>query len=98
MNRDALGDRNGELDLGINCLDDCRLCEGRRNEDNRNIGTGGSHCFLDGSEYWKGLASNINALASLAWVHATDDVRATSKHASGVLHALGTGHALDDDL
>ena len=42
-----------KLDFGVNRLDDRSLCEGRRNEDNRNIRTGGSHSFLDRSEYWK---------------------------------------------
>src|SRR5699024_6740838 len=40
----------------------------------------------------------VDALAGLAGVHAADDGGAGGEHPLGVLHPLGAGHALDDDL
>jgi len=79
-------------------LDDCSLSKGRWHEDDGDVGSGGGHRLGDGSEHWEVLALNGYSLAGLAGVDATNDVGATCEHALGVLHALGTGHALDDDL
>ena len=41
---------------------------------------------------------DLDALAGLSGVYTTNNVAAACEHALSVLHALGTGHALDDDL
>ena len=98
MHRDALGDHDGERDFGVDGLDHRVLGELRRHEDDRDVRAGLLDGLLDRAEHGEVLALDGDRLAGLAGVDAAHDVRAGLQHLGGVLHALGAGEALDDDL
>ena len=50
VHRDALGDHDGERDLGVDRLDHRGLGERRRHEDDRHVGAGLLHRLGDGAE------------------------------------------------
>src|SRR4051794_23731022 len=98
VHRDALGDDDGEPDLGVDGLDDRVLGAGRRHEDDADVRAGLLHGLGDAAEHRDAGAVEVDGLARLLGVHAADDGRAGGEHALGVLAPLGAGHALDDDL
>src|SRR6478735_5804758 len=99
LDGDALGDDHGERDAGVDRLGGGGLGEGGRHEDDADVGAGGLHRLGDGAEHGhRGAALELDGGARLARVDAADDRAAGAQHRLGVLHALGAGHALDDDL
>src|SRR5690606_5261829 len=98
VHRDAFGDDDRQADLGVDRLDDGVLGELRRHEDHGDVGAGGLDALGHRAEHGDLGAVEVDALAGLARVDATDDVGARREHATGVLGALGAGHALDEDL
>src|SRR5204863_9686398 len=61
-------------------------------------GAGRPYAVGDRSEDGDATVVEVDGAARLARVDAADDVRAGREHATGVLHALAAGHALDEDL
>src|SRR5690606_22973659 len=98
VHRDAFGDDDREADLRVDRFDHRVLGELRRHEDDGDVSTGGLHAFGYRAEDRYLGAVEVHHLAGLARVDTTDDVGARGKHATGVLGALGAGHALDEDL
>src|SRR5690606_9495623 len=92
--RDALGDRDDDLDAGVCGLEDRVGGVGRRHVDDRGVGAGLLDHVGDGVEH--GQAEVLGA--ALARGHAADDPGAVLDHLLGVEGALGAGEALDDDL
>ena len=98
VHRDALGDDDGQRDLGVDRLDHRVLGERRRHEADRHVRAGLAHRLGDRAEHRQRRAVDVDLGAGLAGVDAADDLAARGEHAAGVLHALGAGHALHDDL
>src|SRR5690606_24800025 len=98
VHRDALGDDDGERDLGVDGLDHRVLGELGRHEDDADVGTGLGHRLRHGAEDGEVLLADGHGLTGLAGIDATDDVGAGGEHLGRVLGALGPGDALNDDL
>ena len=92
--RDALGDADDELELGVDRLQDRVGGEGRRHVDRGGGGAGLRPRLGDGVE--DGQADV--GLAALAGGDAADHLRAVGDRLLGVEGALAAGQALADDL
>ena len=66
VHRDALGDDDGEPDLGVDGLDDGGLGERRRHEDDADVGAGLLHGLGDAAEDRDAGAVEVDARAGLA--------------------------------
>ena len=92
--RNALGDRDDQLDLGVDRLEDRVGGERRRHIDDRRGRAGRMFRFLDGVEHRQADMRR----AALARRHTADHLRTIGKRLFGVEGAGGAGHPLRDDL
>src|SRR5699024_10528905 len=90
---------NSKWHAGVDSLFHSRLGELRGDKDDGDVRTGGLNCFAYGTEdrdFFTGFKRY--SLARLLRVNAANNIGTRTEHALGVLHTLGTGHALNDDL
>ena len=98
LDRNALGDADGEVEAGVNAFEDGVAREWRRYEDNGYRRTRGGGGFVDGVEDRHLVAGVLEELAAFAWRDAGDELGAVVERELGVFGAEGTRDALDEDL
>ena len=98
LDRNALGDAHGEIEAGVDALEDGVTREGWRHEDHGNGGARGRGGLMDGIEDRNLVTGVLEKLAALAGGDARDDLRAVVEGQLGVFAAEGAGDSLDEDL
>src|SRR5690606_2547827 len=95
--RNAFGDRDHEIEAGVDALENGITGEGRRHEHRRRLGAGLLHGFGDGVEYRHLLAAVLKELAAFSGGDPGDDLRTVVDRQLRVPRAKGAGDALNDD-
>jgi hypothetical protein len=98
LDRNAFGDRDGEIKAGIDALEDRVAGERWRHEDRGDGGAGGVSGFGDRVEDRDPVAGVFEELAAFAGRDAGDELRAVVERELGVASAEIAGDALDENF
>ena len=97
LDGNALGDDDQQRNASIDCLDGRIFGKSGWNKGHRDIGASLFHRFLNRGKHRQLFVAVGHGGSCLASIHSTHHVGPGSEHQRGVLAALTTGDALNDD-